>query len=856
METITQNIGDRQRFVGSLANAVNARKNDGDVISVRYKDTEGDGLGGSYVYRASGRGVLPVELQDSDQYVPVGASGYLELVVDITKPVFFDTVADMLASSRVKDGQLCVTSGYNTANDGAAGKYVYSQSSETTPDVGLVLPGSGGSVSLNAAGVFDGDEGFGRHIAVDMLVADVRRFGAKGDGVTDDTKPIRAAALAAYAMGDRGLADSNYSKSPGVLFFPQTKSGNYRITDKITVLEGVDVHMESQLLYDSAVVQPAMEIGDAAKRNYNVTLKGLAAQRVSELETKDREDVAIRLINSFFCDIEIKHVLSFSVGVRGEGLGGNGFTYNNVRLINIRGAHIGVHLLSQTGAGWTTENLFIGGEFAGSRGLGGLAYGIYAENTGSGFSINDNNYFLKPSFELNPASGVTAYAVRIDGGTGFTIEKARIESLGAGTMKAAMFADASQDNYMSIASGGSQFYDVDDTTPARTNIVQPMFDIGSDKSKMVWQSESLSSNYTYYDGTNIHFPGVCTSNLFATTVSPFTSLATINSSNITMPSGQGLGRIVDTTRIKKFVVSADSSSVGYWFRCYDADGNLLAPGGVTQYAFAKGIVGSASLTTYYTSATSRSVMVTFADAVKSAAIFVADGTFDSFSIGIFDSKRNSVTTKPGYAEPVINGRMAIQAPTAGTYSVGTVVYNATPSPGAAIGWVCTAAGTPGTWDAIGDVAPTLDGTTSVVLNNATPHVGATEDFAIEASILRSGSGTRTIYSQDDGSAGGIRLELTASHHLQFFFRGQFALVSTSLVPATWSTVKVERVGSTFTLYIDGVARGTHTTAGSVLQVPNEIASYGGTNGFVGSIDYVSVVSGGAKRYDSRINARF
>jgi hypothetical protein len=43
-------------------------------------------------------------------------------------------------------------------------------------------------------------------------------------------------------------------------------------------------------------------------------------------------------------------------------------------------------------------------------------------------------------------------------------------------------------------------------------------------------------------------------------------------------------------------------------------------------------------------------------------------------------------------------------PAAGTWSVGEIVYNSAPTAGGTIGWVCTSAGTPGTWKAFGTIA--------------------------------------------------------------------------------------------------------------------------------------------------------
>lgn len=45
------------------------------------------------------------------------------------------------------------------------------------------------------------------------------------------------------------------------------------------------------------------------------------------------------------------------------------------------------------------------------------------------------------------------------------------------------------------------------------------------------------------------------------------------------------------------------------------------------------------------------------------------------------------------------------APTTGTWKVGDLVYNVTPTAGGFVGWVCTTAGTPGTWKTFGAITP-------------------------------------------------------------------------------------------------------------------------------------------------------
>ena len=44
------------------------------------------------------------------------------------------------------------------------------------------------------------------------------------------------------------------------------------------------------------------------------------------------------------------------------------------------------------------------------------------------------------------------------------------------------------------------------------------------------------------------------------------------------------------------------------------------------------------------------------------------------------------------------------APTVGTWTVGSIVYNTAPTAGGYLGWVCTTAGTPGTWNTFGAIS--------------------------------------------------------------------------------------------------------------------------------------------------------
>ncbi|MBA4849499.1 glycosyl hydrolase family 28-related protein [Emticicia sp. BO119] len=79
------------------------------------------------------------------------------------------------------------------------------------------------------------------------------------------------------------------------------------------------------------------------------------------------------------------------------------------------------------------------------------------------------------------------------------------------------------------------------------------------------------------------------------------------------------------------------------------------------------------------------------------------------------TKNNSVAlysgtgTSPALIDYVVSTnakiRFASAAPSTGTWAIGDIVYNSAPIAGGTMGWVCTTAGTPGTWKTFGSIAP-------------------------------------------------------------------------------------------------------------------------------------------------------
>lgn len=121
-----------------------------------------------------------------------------------SKAIVVDNVAALkaLAVASVDDGQVFLTRGYYSDNDGGQGSYIYDSTSADADNGGTVLAPTSGT---------------GRYLLQISFEANVKQFGAKGDGISDDTVAIQSA------------INSCEGKK---IKFP---NGNYLITDSLSI---------------------------------------------------------------------------------------------------------------------------------------------------------------------------------------------------------------------------------------------------------------------------------------------------------------------------------------------------------------------------------------------------------------------------------------------------------------------------------------------------------------------------------------------------------------------------------------------------------------------------------------------
>lgn len=180
----------------------------------KYKDLQGDYETLIDIYNIVNENIKSTTLEQLKTWLD---DGTLENLINAglfeSKVGKYDTVTQMIADTELSDGNIVMTAGYYTVGDGGNNHYRISNEQITTNDIQLA------------------NDKYA--VRVDTLI-DVKKLGAKGDGVTDDL-PIFNKAIAMATNGE-------------VIFIP---SGNYLLNGTLTIdkpitLQGTTVQNDTQ----------------------------------------------------------------------------------------------------------------------------------------------------------------------------------------------------------------------------------------------------------------------------------------------------------------------------------------------------------------------------------------------------------------------------------------------------------------------------------------------------------------------------------------------------------------------------------------------------------------------------------
>ena len=156
---------------------------------------------------------IKIKKQDGTftDYIPIGAEAQnietndgesVEVKLN-KKPYYYNTVADMIADTKLKIGDMAVTLGYYEANDGGHGEYRIVSGTYTD---------DGGSYHQL-------DNNLYAELIVKNNEINIKQFGAKGDGTTDDINFIQNAINYCKANQVKTLAipEGEYVISSGII---------------------------------------------------------------------------------------------------------------------------------------------------------------------------------------------------------------------------------------------------------------------------------------------------------------------------------------------------------------------------------------------------------------------------------------------------------------------------------------------------------------------------------------------------------------------------------------------------------------------------------------------------------------
>lgn len=209
----------------------------------------------------------------------------------------------------------------------------------------------------------------------EAAVVNVKDYGAKGDGVTDDHESIISAISAAESINSW-------------LYFP---AGSYLISAGITIPHALNILMDGTIFYNGTGA--AVTIGEYGT-SYNYAIQNW---KISGLSAINSGSVGLEVKNANSCLIYLNNISRFETGVKLNG-DGAGLQNNTFVLGTISNFTNGLLLYSENG-GWSNENVFIKGRFY-NPAHAWTSKAIVIDSAIPGRTSN-NNIFHEPNLEGN-----------------------------------------------------------------------------------------------------------------------------------------------------------------------------------------------------------------------------------------------------------------------------------------------------------------------------------------------------------------------------------------------------------------------------------------------------------------------
>lgn len=524
---------------------------------------------------------------------------------------------------------------------------------------------------------------------------------------TPGTTDMTAAWTAADAQSAQGGAPIYVRRVSGGYAFASAISVDYR--------SEVDKDVGAYITYTGSSNLAFMTIGSAANVAQFGTFNLPEIRRSSQSDWTNEANIGLKIFNCSDCWIWIPRVNGFTINCQIIPTGANAFAQNHVFLGMLYNGKVQLDLSNAT-SGACNENNFYGGRFtmASNPNSSLAAYGIRITSSDGAYVSNNNNNFFKPTFELGASlASSERIPILMTHGVQNHFYACRDEDNDA---PFAREANASSENTYEVGYSDSTGY-----PSIESSSTSPLYKLISARTRaydspnrVVFSSGPMHKLACYYDGgTNIHVPNVSIARASDATIYTNHANVTLNAAYVEFTaSGSGPAIFIDTSQVKQFLVTKDcEASFGgrVVVNCYDAGGSIITTASSVLGTLAAPFSSTADYGGAFItgSDSADNAFFTVATAVKSIRIALVESTANlrirSFCIYGVNTHQHAASWT-GYEQVVPGASIGTAAPTAGTWARGKTVYNANPSSGNPQGWICTVAGTPGTWVAMANLA--------------------------------------------------------------------------------------------------------------------------------------------------------
>lgn len=522
---------------------------------------------------------------------------------------------------------------------------------------------------------------------------DVKLFGAVGDGITDDTLAINNAISFINALTP--------NRDTLTILFPSAKG--YLVSNTISIPKNVNIIMKSPLIYDGIEGKECLVIGESGTINNCISMQ-LMVERKNISSWTNENDIGIKIINAYGCDINLKYANKFTIGVQLMG-SAHGVAYNNIVIGRLLNNHIGLDLTNEV-YGWCNENNFVGGGIQCHTGMNtGLSrYGVRITSKDLTYKNNNNNVFIKTSFELGKsmASPNEALPILIEYGQNNIFKHVRDEqNSDLGLMRC---LNNSNTNTVEVGYMDSIRYEIDEQSVYKSSNIMLRSYPYRQHYREVFKVENVHKSTVYYNDTALNVADV--HGVTSGDGKIYKVIAgNIADTYLEISGSYGIGRYISTNLAKRFAVFYDiDQNYGgrIAIRCFSNDGTLLTHSTDKRYIFGAYESGNPTWSSYYGGAYMRQVdndngamfVFSVSDEVAYIQIILTGGAkpirLRSFSVNTFDNYDCASWT--GLEEIPKGCNVATKIPTKGTYGVGKIIYNATPTNGSYVGWIQVSSG--------------------------------------------------------------------------------------------------------------------------------------------------------------------